>query len=128
MEGVGSERVTRNPCIHAATKFPAVPNNAACGWLKSIEKLRISTVFLGFWGANADFCRFYAGFAHFGLENPRQNCAIPLTGVPSALREPLALEACPCSHLSPNSTIFFGFIAAAIGVFSASTTGAAILK
>jgi hypothetical protein len=31
-------------------------------------------------------------------------------------------------YLSPKSTFFFGAEAAAIGVFSASTTGAAILK
>jgi hypothetical protein len=48
MEGDGIKASARNPCIHAATKYPAVRNNAALGQAKSIEKLRISTVFLGF--------------------------------------------------------------------------------
>jgi hypothetical protein len=81
MEGVGSERETRNPCIHAATKFPAVQNNAACGQLKSIEKLRISTVFLGFFAISADFRRFFAGFARFGSQKPAPALLKPLAGL-----------------------------------------------
>ena len=75
-------------------------------------------IFAGFWAIGPLKPAFGAG-----LTNQKAGCPI--------LRAPLARRVethSILSYLSPNSTFLLGARLAAIGVFSASTTGAATLK
>jgi hypothetical protein len=73
--------------------------------------------FLGFF---AEIGRFYWFLACFAYVNTFFPCLC-------TARQDVQKSA-QGRYFSPNSTLFFGASAAAIGVFSASTTGAAILK
>jgi hypothetical protein len=44
------QRNAQNPFIHAGPENPVVRNNAAWSVVKSMEKLRFSTIFFGFCG------------------------------------------------------------------------------
>jgi len=89
------------------------PRTAQSQW-ENAHFPQFSWVFVPFSPKIADFSRFFAVPAPpAAFQPPRQS--------PVRAHSKLA-------YRSPNSTIFFGFSAAAIGVFKASTTGVASLK
>lgn len=82
-----------------------------------MEKWRISTVFLGFYAIFFDFLRFFP------------NLPSGKGWIQREMRfSDLFKSTAHAAYRSPKSTFFFGTRAAAMGVFSASTTGAAMRK
>ena len=102
------------PLFMRVLENPVVRNNAAWEGPKSMEKLRFSTIFLG-------FCAY---LGRNGLFLPVFETLEPLELAKYGQIQ-LASQRSQCS---PKRTFRFGAAAAAIGVFSASTMGASSLK
>ena len=117
--------VRENPSIHAALKNPADAYHAASGQIKSIQKAAFSTIFLGIC---TEFAYISGVFGYFEPLKAR------IYAVPEhrAAHPPGSKSRAPVNagnrYVSPKSTFLRGACAAAMGVFNASTTGAAMLE
>src|SRR5271157_6458524 len=111
------QMLARNPCIHAGSAEPFDGYHATSRQRKSMEKACFPQISLVFVPILPIFARFYpvseALTGQAGLQTP------------SARGGETAAEA---NYFRPKSTFLRGSNVAAMGVFSASTTGAASRK
>ena len=98
-------------------------------WAGKVKaKTVISTNFFGFYAIFVVFCRYLQGFADLDRVSHSQNAGNATPPASRCGRFKAGISECVWAYSSPKSTFLRGEAAATMGVFNASTTGAASRK